>query len=209
MNNPNTVCSDQFLETTSGITTIRSLGWISKSIEKNHAILNDSQRPAYLLTMAQSCLTTALNMIVAIIATLVMALSTQLRTNSGLTGASFIALLNLSGSLSALMSNYTNLEIALGGISRLRSFGQDNPPEKNVEEGTGVLPEPSWPAQGAIEVSHVSAAYKTSATTMDANSEVVPVLKDITLRVKAGERVALCGRTGRFVMVLTRHQYIA
>lgn len=149
--------------------------------------------------MAQSCLTTALNMIVAIIATLVMALSTQLRTNSGLTGASFIALLNLSGSLSGLMSNYTDLEIALGGISRLRSFGMDNPPENNVEEGTGVQPDLNWPSQGAIELSHVSAAYKTSVTATDADGEVVPVLKDVTLRVKAGERVALCGRTGRFV----------
>lgn len=191
--NANRACSDQFLETTSGITTIRSLGWVSKSIEKNHAILNDSQRPAYLLSMAQSCLTAALSMLVAIIATLVMVLATQLEANSGLSGASFIALLNLSGGLSALMSNYTDLEIALGGISRLRNFSLSNPPEKNVEDGTGVLPEPSWPQNGSIEVAHVSAAYKTSST----DSEAPPVLKDVTLRVKAGERVALCGRTGR------------
>ncbi len=119
-------CSNQFLETAEGITTIRSLGWIERSIEKNNELLNESQRPAYLLSMAQNFLTTMLNIIVAILATLLTVLATQLKTNSGLTGVSFITLLNLSGMMATMMQDYTELEISLGAVNRLATFKRDN-----------------------------------------------------------------------------------
>ena len=150
--------SNQFLETAEGITTIRSLGWVDKSIDRNTTLLNESQRPAYLLSMAQSFLTTMLNTIVAILAVIATVLATQLRTNSGLTGVSFITLLNLTGIIATMMQDYTELEISLGAVNRLATFSESTPPESNNDEDT--LPDKEWPAHGAIRIENVSAAYK-------------------------------------------------
>jgi len=48
-------------------------------------------------------------------------------------------------------------------------------------------PSPSqWPLKGEIELSHVSMRYRDGPL----------VLRDVSLRVRAGERVGICGRTG-------------
>ncbi|UZP45665.1 hypothetical protein NXS19_013477 [Fusarium pseudograminearum] len=45
----------QFLETLSGLATIRAFGWGSAVIEANHALVDRSQRPFYLLMIVQRC----------------------------------------------------------------------------------------------------------------------------------------------------------
>ena len=150
--------SNQFLETAEGIATFRSLRWVESCIEKNNGLLNESQRPAYLLSMAQNFLTTILNIIVAILATVITVLATQLKTNSGLTGVSFISLLNLSGMIATIMQEYTELEITLGAVNRLATFSETTPPESNAD--ADVIPDRDWPARGEIRIENVSAAYK-------------------------------------------------
>ncbi len=108
--------------------------------------------------MAQNFLTTMLNIIVAILAIFVTVLATQLKSNTGLTGVSFIALLNLSGMIASMMQAYTELEISLGAVNRLATFGETTPPESNAD--ADVTPEKDWPARGEISIENVSAAYK-------------------------------------------------
>lgn len=131
---------------------------MDKSIDQNDTLLNESQRPAYLLAMAQNFLTTTLNIIIAVLATIATVLATQLKTNSGLTGVSFISLLSLTGMIANMMQNYTELEISLGAVNRFATFSESTPPEPLT--GEDIVPDKDWPSRGEIQIENVSAVYE-------------------------------------------------
>lgn len=121
-------------------------------------LLDTSQRPAYLLTMAQQCLILALNLMVATMATTLTSLATQLRTSSGFTGASLIALMQFGQLAANLMYSYTALETSIGAVSRLKTFSEKVPLENQA--GGNVCPPEGWPKNGAIQLRDISASHK-------------------------------------------------
>jgi hypothetical protein len=60
-----------------------------------------------------------------------------------------------NGSLSSLISGWTQLEISLGSILRVKDIELEVPREVSTIE----VPI-DWPSQGAIEFSHMTAQYK-------------------------------------------------
>ncbi|KAH8760348.1 P-loop containing nucleoside triphosphate hydrolase protein [Diaporthe sp. PMI_573] len=163
----------QFLETIQGLATIRSFGWAGKAIEKNHDLVDASQRPVYLLYMVQRWLQLVLELIIAVTAILL------------------VALMSLSQELKMIVINYTNLETSLTAISRIRSFEKETPTE-NLEHHTD--PPPHWPQTGRIQLDAVTATYDLPGTT----TEKAPILalKDVSLDIPSGQKVAICGRSG-------------
>lgn len=98
-----------------------------------------------------------LNLIVAAIALFLTALATQLRSSSGITGASLVTLMTLGEGLSSIILFYTQLETSIGAISRLRSFSNDVQPEERDSED--IYPPGDWPQTGQIFLNNVSASY--------------------------------------------------
>lgn len=129
---------------------------------KNNRLLDDSQRPAYLLAMIQRWLAFVLNCIVAVLAVAVVAMGTQLAapgsSHAGLTGASLVTLMNFGDNLTWLLRCYTLLETSLGAINRLKTFSDTVRPES--QEGEDVNPDESWPQRGEIVIQGVSASYR-------------------------------------------------
>lgn len=84
-----------FLETLEGLVTIRAFGWQSKMIKVNENRLDESQKPYYLMFCIQRWLSLVLDLIVAGLATAVVALALCLRdsTSPGLLGVSMNAVL--------------------------------------------------------------------------------------------------------------------
>ncbi|RSL46129.1 hypothetical protein CEP54_013989 [Fusarium duplospermum] len=187
-----------FLDTIRGIATIRAFGWTDKEILHNQHLLDTSQRPAYLLAMVQRWLASSLNLIVMALAVAVIALATQLRTNSGFAGASLVTLMSWGEALSTLIQYYTQLETSIGAVSRLRTFAQNVLPE-NLD-GEDLEPPEEWPTRGNIEIRGVSASYKgeydDAASSDNDRASRNLALEDITISIKPGQKVALCGRTG-------------
>lgn len=91
-----------------------------------------------------------------------------------------------------LFQSQTQLETAIGAVSRIRSFVSRTQNEALPGE-IGKLPD-NWPDKGDITFNKMSVSYSSA-------NEVV--LKDIDFSIPAGKKVAICGRTGR--QVLTRH----
>ncbi|KAI1461835.1 ABC transporter [Annulohypoxylon moriforme] len=174
------------LETVDGLATIRAFGGQSKAESEHLNRLNESQKPFYLLLCLQCWLKIVLDMLVAAIAVGVIALAVVLRntTSGGQVGVALNIVLIANTTLLRLIQMWTNLEISLGAIARIKNLEEEVPPEDQPSE-TSVPPE-TWPLSGAVEFRDVTAAYNTDNT----------VLKDVSLLIEPGQKIVICGRTG-------------
>ena len=145
-----------FTETLSGLDTIRAFGWQKHFSEANLELLDTSQKPYYLLYCIQRWLNLVLDLMVAAVAVILVAIATQDRslTSRGAIGVALNNVLGFNQVLSYLINSWTSLETSLGAVSRLRAFEQQTPDENRPEEIH--LPPVGWPQQGAIEFRNVS-----------------------------------------------------
>ncbi|KAI5460736.1 multidrug resistance-associated protein [Mariannaea sp. PMI_226] len=189
----------QFTDTLTGVATLRAFGWVDASLELNNKFVDTSQTPAYLLAMIQHWLTLMLQLVVAILATLVVVLTTQvnLASRAGYVGASLVTLMSFGETFTILILMYTLLETSLGAVSRLKSFSEDVIPESASDDQL-TEPPPSWPSHGAIEIKNVSASYDAPEDALSDESLVSRnlALNDLNISISCGEKVAICGRTG-------------
>lgn len=148
-----------FLETLKGIITIKAFGWQSASVLENAALVDRSQRPFYLMYSIQRWLNLVLDLLVAGVATLIVAIATSLQDSSaGALGVSLLNILTFSQDLTYLIRSWTDLETSLGAVTRIRSFERDTPCEHAAQETTE--PAEDWPSRGRIEFKHLSSNYR-------------------------------------------------
>ncbi|EFY90036.1 ABC multidrug transporter, putative [Metarhizium acridum CQMa 102] len=180
----------QLLETIQGLPTIRAFKWRTIMQDSILDLLDRSQRPHYLLYSIQRWLTLVLDLFVAASAVILVALAVF--TGASSAGSIGLAMLNVIGfnsGLADLISSWTSLETSLGAIARLRAFEMTTPLETVNDDATGRRPAKPWPPNGQVELRNVTASYSTA-------QQGPPVLEDISLRFHAGEKVAICGKTG-------------
>ncbi|KAJ6784449.1 hypothetical protein PWT90_09718 [Aphanocladium album] len=177
----------QFLETLGGISCIRAFGWTAHYEDNNCKVLNTSQKPYYLLWCIQRWLTLVLDLFVAGLAILLVGLATNIKGGStGFLGVALFQVVTFSTTLQVLVAEWTQVEMALGAISRIRQYVLHTKNENQTGE-VGTAPV-NWPdSSAAIEFQNVTASY-------DGESE--PILKNLSFSVSMGEKVAICGRTG-------------
>ncbi|OAA72237.1 ABC transporter, transmembrane region, type 1 [Cordyceps fumosorosea ARSEF 2679] len=175
-----------FVESIEGLASIRAYSWSRHYMQRSIDILNASQKPYYLMWCIQRWLTLVLNLVVAAVAILLVGLATNIRSGStGFLGVALFNIVSFSQTLQLVVTEWTHLETAIGAVSRVRSFVLGTEREDAVGESEDLPSE--WPKTGSITFTNVSASYEAS---------LGPVLQDINLEIKSGERVAICGRTG-------------
>ena len=184
-----------FAETLSGLVSIRAFGWVENFRDQHLRLLDESQKPYYLLFCIQRWLQVVLDLLVAGLAVLLVAglavllvaIVVQLRAtiNPGLVGLGLLNVMSFNIQLAQLIKAWTTLETSLGAISRLRDFVAQT--ESEVKSHENQIPSTFWPEEGAICIKGFSASYSESSDL---------VLKDITLEVRAGEKLGICGRSG-------------
>ncbi|KAB8223991.1 P-loop containing nucleoside triphosphate hydrolase protein [Aspergillus novoparasiticus] len=172
------------LDTVEGLATIQAFGWAADFRMANSTLLDVTQRTYYMLNCIQRWLTLVLDLVVAAEAVIVVSLAVSLRhtTSVGLLGVSLNSILAFNGSLSSLISGWTQLEISLGSILRVKDFERAVPRELSIEQEIPV----NWPGRGAIEISGMAAQYSSETT----------VLSDVSLKCLPGQKIGICGRTG-------------
>jgi ATP-binding cassette subfamily C (CFTR/MRP) protein 1 len=148
-----------FIETLSGLVTIRSFGWTQAYTARNRHLLDNSQKPYYLLLCIQRWLVLVLDLVVAGLAVVLMGMSVALRSklNAGFVGLALVNMMSLSHSLTNLVQYWTLLETSLGAIARIKDFSENTPAEKSP--GEIASPDPEWPSHGALAFEGVSASY--------------------------------------------------
>ncbi|MCJ1396079.1 hypothetical protein MMC18_008967 [Xylographa bjoerkii] len=178
-----------FLDTIQGLTTIRAFGWSSAYVRKGFILLDESQKPLYLLFCVQRWLLLVLSLIVVALEVLIMGLAIVLRSSisPGLVGLAIIQVTALTEVMSDLLVQWTEMETSLGAVTRIFRFTKETPRESRLGETTTLLDE--WLSSSSVTFENVSASYEPQAQGKLA-------LDDISLFVKPGEHVGVCGRTG-------------
>ncbi|KAI5197133.1 putative multidrug resistance protein [Aureobasidium subglaciale] len=176
-----------FSETQEGLVTIRAFQWQSSFYTSFLRKLDASQRPVYLLYMIQQWLGLALALVVAGIAIALVAFATQFshQTSGGQIGVALISVMGFSSSLAALISHWTTLETSIGAVARLKQLELEVQSEDLPSENE--IPPSSWPQAGTVAFENVSAGY---------GADKPSVLRDVSLSIRAGEKIGICGRTG-------------
>ncbi|KAI0465937.1 P-loop containing nucleoside triphosphate hydrolase protein [Xylaria cf. heliscus] len=176
-----------FIESLSGLATIRAFGWTEEYANKTSTLLDQSQKPFYLLLCIQRWLVLVLDLVVAGLAILLVGLAVALRSriNPGLLGIALVQLTSLSHALTALVQFWTLLETSLGAISRIKDFSDTTPSETIAEESNE--PPSNWPSHGSVTFDSVSASYEEDGPL---------ILRDVSFSLKGGQKVGIVGRTG-------------
>ncbi|KAF4500947.1 Multidrug resistance-associated 1 [Fusarium agapanthi] len=157
----------QFLETLSGLATIRAFGWRDAVMQANHTLVDRSQRPFYLLMIVQRWLVLVLDLTTAALALLLVGLAVRLRGE---------------------VDSWTSIETSIGAVARIKQFAEETG-EENLP-GETRQPPVQWPDKGAIHINDLTASYG------DRDGEVIAALDAVSLEIKGGEKVGICGRTG-------------
>ncbi|KAF5252095.1 hypothetical protein FANTH_2843 [Fusarium anthophilum] len=161
----------QFLETLSGLATIRAFGWGDAVLEANHTLVDRSQRPFYLLMIVQRWLVLVLDLTTAALALLLVGLAVRLRGE---------------------VDFWTSIETSIGAVARIKQFAEETG-EENLP-GETHQPPAQWPDKGAIQINNLTASYG------DRDGEVIAALDAVSLEIKRGEKVGICGRTGSIII---------
>ncbi|CAH0058842.1 unnamed protein product [Clonostachys solani] len=177
----------QFVESLDGLASIRAFGWQGPFKELLYRNLDRSQRPFYLLLVLQRWLSVSLDCLTAAFVILLGAVMITMRDqiSPGFAGVALANLIGLSGSMSTVVETWTQMETSMTSIQRIRDFERDVPWETRGYSQTTAPPE--WPSRGAVEIQNLTATYKDGTVT---------ALKNITMSIKPGEKIGICGRTG-------------
>lgn len=175
-------------ETSQGLVYIRAFGWKEHMLARTLHLLDESEKPRYLLECAQKVLALSFDILAAVLATslAISSLNAKDHQSANSAGVAFLCLVITSVTLSEMIRGLTSLEMAIHALSRLRSFFSETPTES--DEGTISLPE-NWPSRGEVELSNVSARYRDGA-------EEPYIIKNVSVIIKAGQKVGITGRSG-------------
>lgn len=176
-----------FLETLSGLVTIRAFGWTKDMEKRNMELLDTSQRPFYLLYCIQRWLILVIDLLVAGLAIILVALIVKFRHHAdpGFVGLALINIMSFNMTLSALIIHWTATETSLGAVTRIKSF-VENTASENLPTESQEVPT-NWPSEGQISFSDISASYSLDQQT---------ALKNINLSISGGQRLGICGPSG-------------
>jgi ABC-type multidrug transport system fused ATPase/permease subunit len=177
----------QFGETLSGITTIRAYGDERRFIRDNMLRINTHSRPFIYLWAANRWLAfriDAIGDLVAFFAGTFVVLSIG-KIDAGSAGLSLSYAISFTENVLWLVRLYAVNEQNMNSVERIKEYLDVEQEAEAVIEKT--RPAANWPSQGSVEFINYTTRYR---------SDLDPVLKGVTFKIKPLEKVGIVGRTG-------------
>ncbi|EFX06313.1 ABC multidrug transporter [Grosmannia clavigera kw1407] len=191
MGTPGTTASERSGSTAgtgTGTITIRAFGWQRAYAARVAALVDRSQRPAYIQSCIQHwldfVLTLTMAVLVVVLVATVVSWQDRLDISAGGVGVSLVVLLGLSTTLTRLIRTWTRLEPSVGAVARVRRFVTETEETAGEEVPVSELSQPV----GTVCFDDLVAAYEPDAAS--------PVLQHVSLSVPPGQHLAICGRSG-------------
>jgi ATP-binding cassette, subfamily C (CFTR/MRP), member 1 len=181
-----------FTETLEGLAVIRSFGWQAKF--ENEAInsLEESQKPYYLMFSIPLWLTVSLELMASALTVMLTTLALLIPQSSdpGSLGVGLTTTFLIAGSLQSMVNTWADVETSLGSIARTRSYERETP---NENTGDTMEPASTWP-DGELHVTSLIVTYQNGTKG----------LGSVDLDIRRGQKLGICGRTGRKADVYRR-----
>ncbi|KAJ3268641.1 Multidrug resistance-associated protein 4 [Terramyces sp. JEL0728] len=174
-------------ETMAGIATVKAYGVENLFIEKERLLINESNIPTFLRLFASTWIAIRMEVLTSLMTLMLCIFGTVYSNDPSLIGLALTYTVTFAGLLSLLLMASTQLENAFNSVERLSVYCEKLPAESAVTTKQDPNPE-SWPSVGNIEFKNIVMAYPSRPD--------LPVLKDITFEIKAGEKIGIIGRTG-------------
>ena len=184
-----------YTETINGITTLRAYGLQNGSCKVNVEQIDKSVTSTFASIALPQYLAIRLGLMGCIIVGSVVTVNVidKCRSGNGTGSVSLKALgimyaTSLPFYLSIMSSMYSTLEASINSVERILQYTAGQWDEVPQEKLTGEKPDSSWPGEDvAIEFDNVSLRYRP---------ELPIVVKDLSFKAKAGQRIGIVGGTG-------------
>lgn len=172
-------------EVLTGAVVIRAYGDASRFTRHCLRLIDKTNRPFYFLWGENRWLSIRMD-VLALITSFSVAIFMVLdkEIDAPLAGFTLSFSIQLVNAVLWVMRMYTQVEINANSLERVGEYLA----VESERFGQGETPDEAWPSRkGAIEVEDLSVRY---------SSELPLVLKNVSFRIEAGEKVGICGRTG-------------
>jgi ABC-type multidrug transport system fused ATPase/permease subunit len=177
----------QFGETLSGITTIRAYGDERRFIRDNMLRVNTHNRPFIYLWAANRWLAFRVDVVgdfVSFFAGAFVVLSIG-SISAGAAGLSLNYSISFTENVLWLVRLYSMNEQNMNSVERIKEYlDVEQEAEAVIEE---TRPAANWPSQGSVEFIGYTTRYR---------SDLDPVLREVSFKIKPLEKVGIVGRTG-------------
>ncbi|KAJ4353706.1 Transporter of the ATP-binding cassette (ABC) [Didymosphaeria variabile] len=177
----------QFGETLSGMTTIRAYGDERRFIRENLTKINTQHRPFIYLWAANRWLAFRVDVVGALVSFFagVFVVRNVGRIDAGAAGLALTYAVTFTENVLWFVRLYSANEQNMNSVERVKEYLDVD------QEAPAVIPENSpptnWPSRGAVEFINYSTRYRPDFDL---------VLRNVTFKVKPGEKVGVVGRTG-------------
>lgn len=177
----------QFGETLSGVTTIRAYGDERRFVRENLAKINAQLRPFIYLWAANRWLafrTDVLGDMVSFFAGVFVIFSLG-KIDPGSAGISLSYAIGFADNILWLVRLYAMNEQNMNSVERIKEYLEVEKEAPAIVEKN--RPPENWPGQGSVEFINYTTRYR---------EDLDPVLRNLTFKIGAREKVGIVGRTG-------------
>jgi ABC-type multidrug transport system fused ATPase/permease subunit len=179
----------QFSESLGGLSTIRAFNVEDDFIKRSRERIDTNNRVFVLLNLINRWIGIRLDStgaLILLIAAMLMALTVK-TTSSGLIGLILSYSLSLTGALNWLVRTNVDLEMQMNSVERTQEYTKIESEGERSEGENRLIPSREWPTKGEIQFENACARYRPGLPL---------ILNSVTVHIKSGERVGICGRTG-------------
>ncbi|OIW35256.1 hypothetical protein CONLIGDRAFT_47777 [Coniochaeta ligniaria NRRL 30616] len=173
---------DQFSSVLSGLSTIRAFGRVEYYINRMYSLIDNSSKANLAKMFSALWLSFRLGMLGVLFVTAVAYAVAVGGASAALAGFSLTFAFQYSGALGGLLQAMTSFELGFNAVERVLEYA-----EIETEPEDGADAPAAWPAEGRIEVDHLTVSYA---------ADLPDVLHDLNFTIEAGERIGVVGRTG-------------
>ncbi|KAL8286968.1 hypothetical protein RQP46_003974 [Phenoliferia psychrophenolica] len=177
-----------FSESLAGLATIRAFGETERFMLDNERHLDIENRAYFLTIINQRWLAVRLDLIGSTLTFVVSMLCVGQRytIDASRIGLILASVLSIQQGFSMVVRQAAEVENNLSSVERLHYYATSI-----EQEAAGAIaatePAGSWPARGGIELKNVCMSYRPN---------LPPVLKNLSISIRPGEKVGVVGRTG-------------